>query len=158
MMLANRLRACSQSSGCGLCHQPFGVQAASGRIVSAQRLHRRRDVPGLEAGTREAGQDVGIVAQRRAGCLLKQGSGFLGLAGIQQRHAQANSVLHGGRTRQFGTDVAQVLARVHELLGGADDLPGTARMADFWELTYRGSDLSGRRISQLHEDYKENID
>jgi len=31
-------------------------------------------------------------------------------------------------------------------------------MADFWELTYRGSDLSGRRISQLHEDYKENID
>ncbi len=158
--------------GLRLRHQPFGVEAASGRIVPAfhgalecgagagglggcqclrvkqrlfrlaahvrvaceqavQRLHRKRSVPGLEAGTGKAGQDVRIVAQRRAGCLLKQGSGFLGLAGIQQRHAQANPVLHGRRARQFGTGVAKVLARVHELLGGTDDLPGAARVTDF---------------------------
>lgn len=115
-------------AGLRLCHQPFGEQAASGRVISAfhrtfecgagfrclgrgqclrmqqglfrfaasarvageqavQRLSSERGMPGVEARAGQACQDVRIVAQWRAGCLLEQGSGFLCLAGIQQRHA-----------------------------------------------------------------------
>ena len=119
---------------------------------AVQRLHRKRSVPGLEAGTGKAGQDVGIVAQRRAGCLLKQGSGFLGLAGIQQRHAQPNPILHGGRARQFGTGVAKVLAWVHELLGGTDDLPGAARVTDFRKIDRQEVDDAAQQREREEQD------
>jgi hypothetical protein len=119
---------------------------------AVQRLHRKRSVLGLEAGTGKAGQDVGIVAQRRAGCLFKQGPGFLGLAGIQQRHAQANPVLHGGRARQFGTGVAQVLARVHQLLGGTDHLPGATRVTDFREVDRQEVDDAAEQREREEQD------
>lgn len=179
--------------GLRLRHQPFGVEAAGSRIVSAfqgalecgagsgglrgcqclrvqqglfrlaahvrvaceqavQRLHRKLGLPGIEAGTGKAGQDVGIVAQRRTGCLLQQGSGFLRLAGIQQRHAQANPVLHGGRARQFGTGVAKVLARVHELLGGTDDLSGAPRVADFREVDRQEVDDAAEQWEREEQD------
>ncbi|MNT25853.1 hypothetical protein D3C72_1613970 [compost metagenome] len=91
-------------------------------------------MPGVEVRAGQAGHDVRVVAQWRAGCLLEQGSGFLCLAGIQQRHAQTDTVLHGGRACQLGACVAQILAGVHELLGGADGLLGAARMAHFREV------------------------
>lgn len=106
----------------------------------------------LISSSHAACQDVGIVAQWRADSLLEQGPSFVCLAGIQQCHAQANTVLHGGRARQLGVSVAQVLARVHELLGGADCLPRAARVAGLREVDRQEVDDAAEQREREEQD------
>lgn len=106
----------------------------------------------LISSSHAACQDVGIVAQWRADRLLEQGPGFVCLAGIQQRHAQANAVLHGGRARKFGASVAKVLTRLNQLLGRANGLAGAARVAGFREVDREEVDDTAEQRKREEQD------